>query len=177
MDTFFFFTFFLPDMFGRILPPSSYRTNEKQNDQGLTFLCALLTLTVIPTIQHGPQVFSTIEGIPVTLPCRAIGVPTPEISWAKVCFAVVFLVGSYSVSLTPPPNSAFFQAVILACSEARSDCNICEKESNANCCFFFFKMHFHNGTFLKKNCICLRAILHQMIGTQPTSDLYGALSL
>ncbi|CAJ1060969.1 hemicentin-1 [Xyrichtys novacula] len=38
---------------------------------------------VIPTIQHGPQVFSTIEGTPITLPCRADGVPTPDITWAK----------------------------------------------------------------------------------------------
>lgn len=43
-------------------------------------------LAVIPTIQHGPQVFSTIEGVPVSLPCRAMGVPTPEITWAKVGF-------------------------------------------------------------------------------------------
>ncbi|XP_034438633.1 hemicentin-1 isoform X1 [Hippoglossus hippoglossus] len=38
---------------------------------------------VIPTIQHGPQVFSTIEGNPISLPCRASGVPNPEITWAK----------------------------------------------------------------------------------------------
>ncbi|XP_060933914.1 hemicentin-1 [Limanda limanda] len=38
---------------------------------------------VIPTIQHGPQVFSTIEGNPISLPCRAGGVPNPEITWAK----------------------------------------------------------------------------------------------
>lgn len=48
-------------------------------------------LSVIPTIQHGPQVFSTIEGTPITLPCRAIGVPTPEITWAKVGIGVIFL--------------------------------------------------------------------------------------
>uniref|UniRef100_A0A3B3BIE7 Hemicentin 1 n=1 Tax=Oryzias melastigma TaxID=30732 RepID=A0A3B3BIE7_ORYME len=37
----------------------------------------------IPTIQHGPQVFSTIEGIPISLPCRASGVPRPDIAWTK----------------------------------------------------------------------------------------------
>lgn len=42
-------------------------------------------ISVIPTIQYGPQVFSTIEGTPITLPCRASGVPTPEITWSKVC--------------------------------------------------------------------------------------------
>lgn len=39
---------------------------------------------VLPTIQHGPQVFSTIEGTAITLPCLATGVPAPEITWAKV---------------------------------------------------------------------------------------------
>ncbi|XP_066533975.1 hemicentin-1 [Hoplias malabaricus] len=38
---------------------------------------------VMPTIQHGPQVFSTIEGKPISLPCRAHGVPKPDITWAK----------------------------------------------------------------------------------------------
>ncbi|XP_041648005.1 hemicentin-1 [Cheilinus undulatus] len=38
---------------------------------------------VIPTIQHGPQVFSTIEGSPIVLPCHASGVPAPEITWTK----------------------------------------------------------------------------------------------
>lgn len=50
-----------------------------------------LMFPVIPTIQHGPQVFSTIEGTPVTLPCRASGVPTPDITWAKVCIAIISL--------------------------------------------------------------------------------------
>uniref|UniRef100_A0A8C8BGQ6 Ig-like domain-containing protein n=1 Tax=Otus sunia TaxID=257818 RepID=A0A8C8BGQ6_9STRI len=30
------------------------------------------------------QIFSTIEGIPVTLPCKASGVPKPSIVWSKV---------------------------------------------------------------------------------------------
>ncbi|XP_062857960.1 hemicentin-1 [Trichomycterus rosablanca] len=38
---------------------------------------------VMPTIQHGPQVFSTIEGTPISLPCHARGVPKPDITWAK----------------------------------------------------------------------------------------------
>lgn len=50
-----------------------------------------LMFPVIPTIQHGPQVFSTIEGTPVTLPCRASGVPTPDITWAKVRIAIISL--------------------------------------------------------------------------------------
>lgn len=43
-----------------------------------------LVLPVLPSIQHGPQVFSTIEGTPVTLPCQAVGVPSPENTWTKV---------------------------------------------------------------------------------------------
>ncbi|POI31768.1 hypothetical protein CIB84_004481, partial [Bambusicola thoracicus] len=38
---------------------------------------------VLPIIQHGQQIFSTIEGIPVTLPCKASGVPKPSITWSK----------------------------------------------------------------------------------------------
>lgn len=44
-----------------------------------------LVFPVIPVIQHGPQVFSSIEGSPISLPCRASGVPNPDITWAKVC--------------------------------------------------------------------------------------------
>lgn len=40
--------------------------------------------SVIPTIQYGPQVFSTIEGTAITLPCRGSGVPPPDITWTKV---------------------------------------------------------------------------------------------
>ncbi|XP_012495412.1 PREDICTED: hemicentin-1-like, partial [Propithecus coquereli] len=38
---------------------------------------------VLPTIQHGQQILSTIEGVPVTLPCKASGVPKPSIVWSK----------------------------------------------------------------------------------------------
>ncbi|NXO39218.1 HMCN1 protein, partial [Locustella ochotensis] len=38
---------------------------------------------VLPVIQHGQQIFSTIEGVPVTLPCKASGVPKPSIVWSK----------------------------------------------------------------------------------------------
>ncbi|XP_036351171.2 hemicentin-1 [Ochotona princeps] len=38
---------------------------------------------VLPTIQHGQQTLSTIEGVPVTLPCRASGIPQPTITWSK----------------------------------------------------------------------------------------------
>lgn len=41
-------------------------------------------ISVLPTIQYGPQVFTTIEGTPISLPCRASGVPAPEITWTKV---------------------------------------------------------------------------------------------
>ncbi|EPY80556.1 hypothetical protein CB1_000818017, partial [Camelus ferus] len=38
---------------------------------------------ILPTIQHGQQILSTIEGIPVTLPCKASGIPKPSIIWSK----------------------------------------------------------------------------------------------
>ncbi|XP_034265503.1 hemicentin-1 isoform X1 [Pantherophis guttatus] len=38
---------------------------------------------VPPIIQHGQQIFSTIEDVPVTLPCKASGVPRPSIVWSK----------------------------------------------------------------------------------------------
>ncbi|KAB1258940.1 Hemicentin-1 [Camelus dromedarius] len=38
---------------------------------------------ILPTIQHGQQILSTIEGIPVTLPCKASGIPKPSIVWSK----------------------------------------------------------------------------------------------
>ncbi|KAI3368574.1 hypothetical protein L3Q82_025583, partial [Scortum barcoo] len=50
---------------------------------GATNHTTTVNVYVIPTIQYGPQVFSTIEGTPITLPCRASGVPTPDITWAK----------------------------------------------------------------------------------------------
>ena len=46
--------------------------------------CILLPFPVLPTIQHGQQILSTIEGIPVTLPCKASGIPKPSIAWSKV---------------------------------------------------------------------------------------------
>ncbi|XP_034738598.1 hemicentin-1 isoform X2 [Etheostoma cragini] len=54
-----------------------------ENVIGATNHTTTVNVYVIPTIQYGPQVFSTIEGTPITLPCRASGVPTPNITWAK----------------------------------------------------------------------------------------------
>ncbi|XP_061490012.1 hemicentin-1 isoform X2 [Rhineura floridana] len=42
-----------------------------------------VSVFVLPIIQHGQQIFSTIEGIPVTLPCKSSGVPKPSIVWSK----------------------------------------------------------------------------------------------
>ncbi|KAK2908097.1 hemicentin-1 isoform X2 [Channa argus] len=54
-----------------------------ENIFGATNHTTTVSVYVIPTIQHGPQVFSTIEGTPISLPCRASGVPLPEITWTK----------------------------------------------------------------------------------------------
>uniref|UniRef100_A0A4W6D352 Hemicentin-1 n=1 Tax=Lates calcarifer TaxID=8187 RepID=A0A4W6D352_LATCA len=54
-----------------------------ENVVGATNHTTTVNVYVIPTIQHGPQVFSTIEGTPISLPCRASGEPIPDITWAK----------------------------------------------------------------------------------------------
>ncbi|XP_033937393.1 hemicentin-1 [Pseudochaenichthys georgianus] len=54
-----------------------------ENVIGATNHTTTVNVYVIPTIQYGPQVFNTIEGTPITLPCRARGVPPPDITWAK----------------------------------------------------------------------------------------------
>ncbi|XP_061739556.1 hemicentin-1 [Nerophis ophidion] len=54
-----------------------------ENVVGAANHTTLVNVYVIPTFQHGPQVFSTIEETPISLPCRASGVPTPEITWSK----------------------------------------------------------------------------------------------
>ncbi|KAL1022832.1 hypothetical protein UPYG_G00032950 [Umbra pygmaea] len=54
-----------------------------ENVMGFSNHTTTLNIYVIPTIQHGPQVFSTIEGTPISLPCRATGMPRPEITWSK----------------------------------------------------------------------------------------------
>lgn len=52
----------------------------------------VLHSSVLPTIQHGQQILSTIEGIPVTLPCKASGIPKPSIIWSKVNALLVMFV-------------------------------------------------------------------------------------
>uniref|UniRef100_A0A3P8SLR6 Ig-like domain-containing protein n=1 Tax=Amphiprion percula TaxID=161767 RepID=A0A3P8SLR6_AMPPE len=78
-------------------------------DQQLTLPCVLLAGNPLPERQwlhdyglvrtqrgnskvlylYSPQVFSTIEGTPISLPCRAAGVPAPDITWTKVCVAII----------------------------------------------------------------------------------------
>ncbi|XP_055041763.2 hemicentin-1 isoform X2 [Misgurnus anguillicaudatus] len=54
-----------------------------ENVVGSSNRTTILHVYVMPTIQHGPQIFSTIEGTPISLPCRAHGVPKPDIKWSK----------------------------------------------------------------------------------------------
>ncbi|NXI30722.1 HMCN1 protein, partial [Sterrhoptilus dennistouni] len=58
---------------------------------GTTNSTTTVHVFVLPVIQHGQQIFSTIEGIPVTLPCKASGVPKPSIVWSKRCCMVLHL--------------------------------------------------------------------------------------
>ncbi|NXE93182.1 HMCN1 protein, partial [Menura novaehollandiae] len=53
------------------------------NVAGTSNTTTTVNVYVLPVIQHGQQIFSTIEGIPVTLPCKASGVPKPSIVWSK----------------------------------------------------------------------------------------------
>ncbi|XP_061016921.1 hemicentin-1 isoform X2 [Dama dama] len=53
------------------------------NVAGTTNKTTAVDVHVLPTIQHGQQILSTIEGIPVTLPCKASGIPKPSITWSK----------------------------------------------------------------------------------------------
>ncbi|XP_017276034.1 hemicentin-1 isoform X1 [Kryptolebias marmoratus] len=54
-----------------------------ENVIGATNQTTTVNVYVIPTIQHGPQVFSTIEETAISLPCHASGIPSPEITWTK----------------------------------------------------------------------------------------------
>ncbi|KAL2089466.1 hypothetical protein ACEWY4_014154 [Coilia grayii] len=54
-----------------------------ENVAGSSNQTTTLNVYVMPSIQYGPQVFSTIEGSPVSLPCIANGVPKPDITWSK----------------------------------------------------------------------------------------------
>lgn len=56
------------------------------NGRAIDQMPTLLPYPVLPTIQHGQQILSTIEGVPVTLPCRASGIPKPSITWSKVSY-------------------------------------------------------------------------------------------
>uniref|UniRef100_A0A3Q3W3C5 Ig-like domain-containing protein n=1 Tax=Mola mola TaxID=94237 RepID=A0A3Q3W3C5_MOLML len=71
---------------------------------------------VLPTIQHGPQVFSTIEGTAITLPCLATGVPAPEITWAKVERNIKSFFVLYSYRLKTFLSSSSLHFLKLSCT-------------------------------------------------------------
>uniref|UniRef100_A0A3B5LKZ5 Hemicentin 1 n=1 Tax=Xiphophorus couchianus TaxID=32473 RepID=A0A3B5LKZ5_9TELE len=83
-----------PDQYVTVRTDGSLHIERVQLDDGGDYTClaenvigatnhTTAVYIYIPTIQHGPQVFSTIEGTPITLPCRASGVPSPDITWSK----------------------------------------------------------------------------------------------
>ncbi|KAM9324527.1 hemicentin-1 [Gastrophryne carolinensis] len=53
------------------------------NAVGTSKKVTTVNVYAIPIIQHGPQIFSIIEGNAIYLPCKATGVPTPSIIWKK----------------------------------------------------------------------------------------------
>ncbi|XP_077013357.1 hemicentin-1 isoform X4 [Tamandua tetradactyla] len=53
------------------------------NIAGTSNKTVTVAVHVLPTIQHGQQILSTIEGVPITLPCKASGIPKPSITWSK----------------------------------------------------------------------------------------------
>ncbi|NXX50442.1 HMCN1 protein, partial [Tricholaema leucomelas] len=65
------------------LQDSGDYTCMASNVAGTSNKTTTVNVYVVPVIQHGQQIFSTIEGIPVTLPCKASGVPKPSIVWSK----------------------------------------------------------------------------------------------
>uniref|UniRef100_A0A8D0V8T8 Hemicentin-1 n=1 Tax=Sus scrofa TaxID=9823 RepID=A0A8D0V8T8_PIG len=66
----------------RLLDGGEY-TCVATNVAGTINKTTTVNVHVLPTIQHGQQILSTIEGIPVTLPCKASGIPKPSIVWSK----------------------------------------------------------------------------------------------
>uniref|UniRef100_H0XAK9 Hemicentin 1 n=1 Tax=Otolemur garnettii TaxID=30611 RepID=H0XAK9_OTOGA len=65
------------------LPDGGEYTCVASNVAGTNNKTTSVVVHVLPTIQHGQQVLSTIEGVPVTLPCRASGIPKPSVIWSK----------------------------------------------------------------------------------------------
>ncbi|XP_043941249.1 hemicentin-1 [Protopterus annectens] len=53
------------------------------NVAGTSNRTTTVNVFVLPTIQYGPQIFSTVEGVSITLSCKANGVPRPTIAWSK----------------------------------------------------------------------------------------------
>uniref|UniRef100_A0A3Q2CT39 Hemicentin-1 n=1 Tax=Cyprinodon variegatus TaxID=28743 RepID=A0A3Q2CT39_CYPVA len=84
-----------PDQYVTVRKDGSLHIERVQMEDGGDYTClaenvigatnhtTTVYVYVIPTIQHGPQVFSTIEGTPTTLPCHASGEPSPDITWTK----------------------------------------------------------------------------------------------
>ncbi|XP_062920094.1 hemicentin-1 isoform X2 [Mobula hypostoma] len=67
------------------------------NVAGTSNRTTTVNIFVVPTIQHGPQIFSTIEGVPIRLPCKAHGIPKPSISWSKNDELIIQRLGNFSV--------------------------------------------------------------------------------
>uniref|UniRef100_UPI0035900F1F hemicentin-1 n=1 Tax=Myxine glutinosa TaxID=7769 RepID=UPI0035900F1F len=54
------------------------------NAAGTTNMTVTVIVAVPPTIHSLPGTLSTFEGVPITLPCQAHGIPKPSIEWHKI---------------------------------------------------------------------------------------------
>ncbi|XP_035384811.1 hemicentin-1 isoform X2 [Electrophorus electricus] len=99
-------------------------TCTAENVAGSSKRTTVVHIYVLPTIQHGPQVFSTIEGTPISLPCHAHGVPKPDITWSKrgevldISSGVFSLNEDGSLHITSPGGDETGEFVCTATSAA-----------------------------------------------------------
>uniref|UniRef100_A0A8C3QNH6 Hemicentin 1 n=1 Tax=Cyanoderma ruficeps TaxID=181631 RepID=A0A8C3QNH6_9PASS len=73
----------VPNPYVSVRSDGSLHLERVRLQDGGDYTCMASSLCHVEMCSHGQQIFSTIEGIPVTLPCKASGVPKPSIVWSK----------------------------------------------------------------------------------------------